>query len=218
MIKRKLNKAWLAQVSINFADDEETLFYAAKSGCVGVLVGFESVSEETLEGMNKNLNLRYGVDYYRRMVKKLHRFGIAVNGQIILGNDGDRPETFEQTVDFINKAAIDIPNIPLLVPYPGTKLFKRLHSQGRLLYTDFPGDWQFYSGQKLLYGPANLTKQQVEEGYRYVLRNLFSFRKRLVRVIRSAPHVRDWRLLLGIWIFNLSIHETYSKKALVKGF
>ncbi len=60
MAQAKLRKEWIAQATINFADDEELLALAAKAGCSGVFIGFESPTPEGLQELGKKFNLLKG--------------------------------------------------------------------------------------------------------------------------------------------------------------
>lgn len=193
MVNRKLNKIWGTQVSINFADDEDVLFYASKSGCKGVLVGFESMSEDSLKGIGKKENLKYSTGYYVDMVKKLHEFRINVVGSIVIGNDGDRCDIFDKTIDFFNLSMIDVPTMQLITPLPGTRLFEKLKREKRLLYTNFPEDWQYYTTNgRLTYIPLYLSRKQTEEGYKYMVKKLFSRKAIMYRSIKGTFYSRDF--------------------------
>ena len=90
LAKANLGKQLAAQVSINFADDEELLDLAAKAGCVGVFIGFESSRPEGLVAMGKKFNLLRGRDY-RDSVRRIQRHNMLVMGSFIIGLDGDEP-------------------------------------------------------------------------------------------------------------------------------
>jgi radical SAM superfamily enzyme YgiQ (UPF0313 family) len=57
MAQVKPGKEWIAQATINFADDEELLTPAAKAVCIGVFIGFESPSPDGLLEAGKKFNL-----------------------------------------------------------------------------------------------------------------------------------------------------------------
>jgi len=93
MAEADLHKEWIGQVTINFADDEELLELAAKSGCKGVFIGFETPSPEGLRELGKKINLVKGRDF-RASVERIHRYGMLVVGSYpsardaALGQDG----------------------------------------------------------------------------------------------------------------------------------
>jgi len=212
MIDRKLSKIWATQASVNFANNDEVLYYAAKSGCRAVAIGFESVSLESLTLMNKNLNVMFGPDKYAEIVKKLHDHGIMVYGQTILANEMDTAETFKETVDFYNYARIDVPNPNLLVPLPGTRLFEKLKTEKRLLRQHFPGDWILYSGVKVLFKPNNLTVKQINDGCLYIYKNLFTIWQILLRAFRGFLRFKSIRCAIFLWAVNIYVRETLFNK------
>ncbi|MCK5026498.1 MAG: B12-binding domain-containing radical SAM protein, partial [Nanoarchaeota archaeon] len=96
---KHLNKKWGTQLSWNIADNDNILKHAAESGAMGFFVGFESINEATLKGMGKGINLKMGIKNYKRLIKKIHDYGISVTGAFIFGNDEDEKSTFRKTLD-----------------------------------------------------------------------------------------------------------------------
>ena len=86
----KLDKEWICQVSINFSDDDELMELAAKAGCRGVFIGFESSAPEGLAEVGKRFNLRHNRDI-RASVRRIQRHGMMVVGSFIVGLDVDQP-------------------------------------------------------------------------------------------------------------------------------
>lgn len=210
MVQRKINKIWGTQVSINFADDEEILYYASQSGCKGVLIGFESLSKESLKEMNKYVNIKYGVDYYQEAVKRIHKYGILVDGQIIIGNDGDHPGVFCDTINFYQNAKVDICAPTSIVPYPGTKLFKKLKAERRLIYNDFPRDWdKYYQGVNFLFNPQNLSKEQIYQGWNYLLKRVFSLKSRIQKCLKTIVYTKSF--LVGLVTYKINSVYIYDK-------
>lgn len=164
MAERGLRRSHAVQASLNVADDAEVLAALKRSGCMVVLIGFESVSEESLRGMRKGVNLKIGVAHYKEKIERLHKQGLAAAGTFMFGNDGDGPDIFERTVEFVLEAGLDLVHFGLLTPNPGTDLFDRLAREGRLLYTDFPADHARYDLQTAVFRPLGMTPEQLEEG------------------------------------------------------
>lgn len=144
MISRGIKKDWFCQASLNFADDEEILKYAAKSGCRMVVLGLEAENIESLKDANKNLNLKMGVNSYENTFAKIHKYGIAVIGAFIYGFDSDTPEILDNRTDYIINSGVDAIQTTFLTPLPGTRLFNRIQKEDRLLYTNFPSDWDYF--------------------------------------------------------------------------
>ena len=140
----KLRKNWVAQVTINFADDEELLALAAKAGCSGVFIGFESTTPEGLREVGKNFNLLKGRDF-RDSVRRIQRHGIVVVGSFIIGLDSDQPGVGNLVAKVASHYGVDILNAVFLTPLPGTRLYKQMSADGRIALGDFPKDWKYYT-------------------------------------------------------------------------
>ena len=144
MIKAKLGKRWIAQATINMADDEELLRLAAKAGCAGVFIGFESPSVEGLVEVHKKFNVQRGRDF-TASVRRIQRHGIIVAGSFILGLDVDMPGIGQQIADAANGYGLDLLNVQFLTPLPGTRLWDKMELEDRIDAREFPGDWRFYT-------------------------------------------------------------------------
>jgi radical SAM superfamily enzyme YgiQ (UPF0313 family) len=144
ILRRGIKKHWISQSSINFAEDPELLRLAAKSGCRMIFLGIEAENEEQLREANKKVNLRKGVGSYRRVFRDIQQDGIGVIAGLIFGWDTDTPESMARRATFALRCGADSFQASVLTPLPGTELFNKVKSEGRLLYTNFPEDWQRY--------------------------------------------------------------------------
>lgn len=173
-----LRKKWGGLAKINIAEDDELLDLTAKSGCVYLLIGFETLGRKGLAGINKSFNSR--IDY-RSAVQKLHDRGIIVQGCFILGLDQDGKEVFEQTVEAVNELRIDIPRFAIYTPYPETKAFARLQSEGRLLHQF----WPHYDTQHVVFEPRHMSPKELDDGFRWTYRKTFTLASIAKRTIGS---------------------------------
>jgi radical SAM superfamily enzyme YgiQ (UPF0313 family) len=144
MAQTNLGKEWIAQVTINFADDEELLALAAKAGCIGVFIGFESPSSEGLMEVGKKFNLLKGRDF-RTSVRRIQRHNILVVGSFIIGLDIDEPGIGKRIAEAAREYGVDSLNVLFLTPLPGTKLWNQMKSQDRIALDTFPQDWKYYT-------------------------------------------------------------------------
>jgi radical SAM superfamily enzyme YgiQ (UPF0313 family) len=144
MIRAKLRKQWIAQATINMADDEELLTLAAQAGCTGVFVGFESVTAEGLRALGGKRHILDGRDF-AASVQRIRRHKILVAGSFILGLDTDEPGIGRRIAEAALRYDVDILNTLFLTPLPGTRLWKELEAQGRILADTFPEDWKYYT-------------------------------------------------------------------------
>jgi radical SAM superfamily enzyme YgiQ (UPF0313 family) len=144
MVQANLRKQWVGQASINFADDEELLALAAKAGCIGVFIGFETPSLKGLRELGKKFNLLRGRDF-RASVRRIQRHGILVAGSFIIGLDIDEPGIGKSIAEVANRYGVDNLNTLFLTPMPGTRLWDRMKSQDRIALNRFPEDWKYYT-------------------------------------------------------------------------
>ncbi len=149
---------WLGQASTAIARDDELLGLCRKSGCVGLLIGFETLSKEKLKAVRKGFN---SPENYLEVIKKIHDYGIGVSGAFVFGLDGDDTGVFDRTYEFVQKARLESPYFSILTPYPGTRLYQKLTSEGRI----FDRDWSNYNTNTVVYRPEGMTAQQLFDGY-----------------------------------------------------
>jgi radical SAM superfamily enzyme YgiQ (UPF0313 family) len=144
MAQANLQKEWVAQATINFADDEELLALAAKAGCRGVFIGFETPSPEGLLELGKKFNLLKGRDF-RASVRRIQRHNILVVGSFIIGLDIDEPGIGKRIAEVASQYGVDNLNVLFLTPLPGTRLWDRMKSEDRIALDVFPEDWKYYT-------------------------------------------------------------------------
>ena len=158
---------WFSQASMNIANDPEILALCQRSGCLGLFIGFESLSEETLRSIGHKPNQP---GHYLEAVRKIHDHGIGVDASFVFGFDTDHDGVFDSTIDFVLRAKIEVAYFSILTPYPGTRLFERLQSEGRLLTTD----WTLYDTSHVVYRPKTFTPDQLLDGYYRALKEAYA--------------------------------------------
>ena len=144
MAQANLRKQWVAQASINFADDEELLALAAKAGCIGVFIGIETPTPEGLRELGKKFNHLKGRDF-RACVRRIQRHNILVVGSFIIGLDIDEPGIGKRIAEVASQYGVDNLNVLFLTPLPGTRLWDRMKSEDRIALDAFPEDWKYYT-------------------------------------------------------------------------
>ena len=201
-----LRRRWLAQGTVSLAEDAELLGLMKRAGCLGLLIGFESVQKGTQNEVNKIKNLK--IDFYEAM-HRFHGEGFGILGSFVFGFDYENKDVFEQTLEFIMRSRMDVVQLRILTPYPGTRLFKRLLSEGRL----FVHDWWLggYPPDTLLFQPKGMTADELIRGYARLNRQAYSFGAMMKRFLGMSP----WkRTLLGCQAYaavNLSTRKRYFK-------
>lgn len=176
-IARVLKKQWVAACTLNIADDNEMMDIAAQSGCIGLLVGIESVNRYSLQSVNKINN---NVSRYTMIIRKLHDRDIGVLGTFVLGLDHDDKYIFERTYDFVNRAKIDMVKYGIMTPLPGTEMFRELKANNRIKTYD----WSLYDTEHVVYEPRGMSADELLNGYKRLYRQTYSY-KSIFRRIRG---------------------------------
>ena len=155
-----LRKRWVGQLSIHTAQDDELLALMARSGCAGVLIGFESLDAETLSDMGKRVNSTNGD--YAAAIENLRRHHLSIYATFVFGYDHDTPETFERTFDFAMESRFFFAAFNHLVPFPGTDVHARFVREGRMLHDKWWLDPTVHFGD-VVFRPKNFTPEGLAE-------------------------------------------------------
>ena len=164
---RPLEKIWSAAVTLDVTDDPSLVREMALSGCTGVFIGFETLTDANLVHARKRTPR---AEEYARRVQLLRDHGIQVNGSFVVGFDGDRKDTFVELADWIETNRLECATFHILTPYPGTPLFRQFEAEGRLLHRD----WDKYDTAHVVFRPKQMTPEQLLLGYDWLYRRLFS--------------------------------------------
>jgi radical SAM superfamily enzyme YgiQ (UPF0313 family) len=174
-----LRKWWTSQTTMASIRDDEFLELAARSGCKALFLGLESVDQQSLNQASKRHNQVGG---YRELTRRAHAHGIAIQAGIIFGFDNDDLDIFERTVDVMGEIGLDNATISLLVPYPGTPAYARLHAEARII----DPDWRHYNGKThVVYRPRRMTPDQLLAGYEWAKTQFYSPGHILARLAKS---------------------------------
>jgi len=184
-------KWWTSQASIKAGEDDEFLELAYKSGCRHLFIGFESVTQMSLDGANKSFNK---VERYREIIRRIHSHGISIQSGIVFGFDCDTPNVFDETLAFLRENGIAQATFNMLTPYPGTPLFNRLKSEGRILTED----WSKYNSRTdVVFQPKNMSPEELLAGFNRVNREFYRFGNIFSRLFRSRTNL-FWTLPLNL--------------------
>jgi radical SAM superfamily enzyme YgiQ (UPF0313 family) len=177
-----LKVKWFSQASLNIVKDRDLLDLAQRSGCKGLFVGFESLSQESLKALGKSTNC---VKEYKQAVKKLHDYGIGIQGSFIFGTDQDDQSVFSDVLRFIEKTHIEAALFSVLTPFPGTRIQGALLKENRILHTD----WEKYDMNHVVFKPKKMSSRQLQDGFDWAYKRLYGYRsivKRLFPFSRSG--------------------------------
>lgn len=184
-----LKKKWVSQCTLHLADNTRLLNLATKSGCMGMLIGLESISRDSLRASGKPINF----NKYKEMIQRIMDSGIGIDGSFIFGFDNEDTSIFERTLEFIVKIKLPAATFSILTPYPGTKLKEKLEEEGRII----DRNWEHYNGTHAVFRPARMTPDQLEEGRMWIKQEFYSYINIFKRVGFFGDH------LIYQWLYNL---------------
>jgi radical SAM superfamily enzyme YgiQ (UPF0313 family) len=170
------NLKWVGQASTNVADNEEILELLRDSGCMGLAVGFETLSQKNIRDVGKGVNR---TPEYLDRVRKIHRYGIGLAGNFIFGFDHDDRSTFSEVTDFVDRARLEGFYYSLLTPYPGTPFYDQMEAEGRIVERD----WSLYDTDHVVYRPRMMDAETLTKGYRWAWRRSLTWRSILTRLL-----------------------------------
>jgi radical SAM superfamily enzyme YgiQ (UPF0313 family) len=177
---------WYGLATMLLAYNDELLHLASLSGCRGLLVGFESLSNKNLQTTKKGFN---HPQRYSEVIASFHRQKIALMGCFVFGMDKDTPDVFLETARFVVEMKIELPRFAIVTPFPRTPLFQRLKAEGRILTED----WSFYDGQHVVFQPANMSVEQLYRGTAMAWKYVYSYSSIWKRLVSSQSD-----LLIGL--------------------
>lgn len=161
---------WIAQTDISIADDADLLKKMYQSGCQWIVIGFESVSENSLKTLEKTSFKYKYIKKYQEKIKRIQDHGIKVYGTFIVGLEEDDVSIFEKTANFILNNRLYGANITVPTPLPGTSLRTNMLRQGRVICND----WAYYTLWDVVFSPKQMSAATLEDGLFHVYRTLAS--------------------------------------------
>lgn len=187
-----LKVRWVSQCDISVAYDPEALDLMKRSGCQGVLVGFESLDRDTLKSMNKGFNLMRGGPV--EAIANFQRHGLRLYGTFIFGYDHDTLDTFENTLKFAIDQGLFIAAFNHITPFPGTPLYTRLQEEGRLLYNTWWLDERYKYGD-VPFSPAHMTPGQLSAHCITARKKFYSWSSIYQRAKYKVNHRDAWMFI-----------------------
>ena len=205
-----LEKIWSAAVTLDVTNEPELVREMALAGCTGVFIGFESLTDENMQSVGKRCPR---ADDYARRIEIFHHNGIQVNGSFVLGFDHDDPDVFENLARWIEEQRLECATFHILTPYPNTPLFRRLEAEGRIRHRD----WSLYDTAHCVFTPKRMAAEELEAGYAWIYRRLFSLRSIWARRPRQASAALPYLAMSilykrsnGLWRFLIRHRLTHA--------
>jgi radical SAM superfamily enzyme YgiQ (UPF0313 family) len=196
---KPLKKKWASQASMTLPRDLELLKLAAESGCVSLFVGIESLSSENLKDVNKTFNRAH---QFEEAIRILHDHDIMIVAGFIFGLDHDDEGVFEKTLRFCERNKIELPSFFILTPLPGTPLFQRMESEGRLLHKE----WANYNGATVAFKPKLMTEETLQRGFNWACKEAYSWGSIFKRVFH--PQQRFFTRVLSNMAYRSIAQKT----------
>jgi radical SAM superfamily enzyme YgiQ (UPF0313 family) len=185
---------WGVQTTINCANDSELLDLAYAAGCRFVSIGMESLDQASLDGVNKGFNQ---LDHFKQQVEAIHRSGISAHILIIVGLDGDSPEIYQRTMDFLNEMNIAIAEFFLCTPYPATKMGQRMIDADRIIDTNLA----HYREGHVVFKHPTLTPEEILEWYWKLMRSFYHPWRMVARILRGNYRNKLYHIFNAIFYY-----------------
>ena len=209
-----LGISWIGQATVCVAQDEGLLKLMKKSGCVGLLIGFESLNRQTLAHMGKVWNLQAGG--YEESLQKFRDTGIAVYGTFVFGYKGDTKDSIQRSLDFALKQKFFMAAFNHLVPFPGTPLYEQLRLEGRLLYDAWWLD-PAYSFGDVAFRPLHMSPEKLAAACLDARKEFYQFSSILRRGMDLKVNCSGKMLPLYFSLNFFSRQEVRSRQGLLLG-
>ncbi len=205
---------WFSQGTINIAKDDELMRLMRDSGCMGVLIGFESLDDNTLKKLNKEFN--FSIDR-EEAISKIHSYDLKIYATFVFGNDEDKKEVFEHTYEFAKKHKFFVTAYNHIVPFPGSALFERLNSEGRIFDDQYWLNHDYTFG-KVCYQPKNFSADELTELCYYNRKRIYSIRNLLGRFFVKRNFTDIFTPLILLFSSILAKIDVGKRQGLPMGF
>jgi len=191
---------WVSQVTYLFGLDKKLLNLARKSGCIGVFIGFDSISMDTLQDYQKSFGKK---ELYEKAIRNIHEKEILIQGSFIFGSDSDTKDVFEETFNFVQENKIDGIFFGLYTPLPGTQLFSIMEKSQRIIHKN----WDDYNYRNCVFRPKNMSQKELLNGVDNILSQYFRKDRiflRLIRTLKIMIKRKSFLLFAGYYLGFLS--------------
>jgi len=208
---------WVSQASIDMTEDLELMELMKQSGCLGNVIGFESINIDNLRSVSKVPNIR-GFNIYQEQIEILRKYNQQTWAAFTLGHEYDTVDTVKRVSEFAIKNKFAFAAFNILMPYPNTPLYDKLKSEGRLLYN---GKWWLDDSYRFNYTPfkpKSMTAKQLTEAA-YQARKKFNSPISIIkRSFDLKTHMSSLLRYIVYFQYNPLIRkEIYKKQGMLFG-
>ena len=211
---KPLKKKWACQISMDVAFHDRMLGAMRDSGCILVLIGFETLNPDNLKLMNKAANIR--VRKYEDAIRNIYKHKLMIYATFVLGYDYDTAQSIEATLQFAMDNHFAVANFNPLIPMPGTRLYERLEKEGKLIYPK----WWLEDGYKYgdtAYYPVSMTPDELREGCRSARYAFNTYKNIILRLFRNKVHWNPVHVLVFLVLNIVSRKEIHRKQGKALG-
>lgn len=214
-----MGRLWQGAGTVQSVLKPALLEKAVEAGLRSLFVGFETLNPTNLIEQNKIQNLNRD---YSAAIKRLHSLGVMVNGSFVFGMDEDDETVFDRTVEWAVEQGIETATFHILTPYPGTALYERMAQQKRLVHSN----WNLYDTRHVVYKPANITPEALEEGYWKAYRDFYrwssifkgaSSKETLYGKMRHVAYAGGWKKFEPMWDFMIRLKHVSQLRPALEG-
>ncbi|MAE57756.1 MAG: methylase [Halobacteriovorax sp.] len=210
---------WVSQGSMDMTKDPELMELLVKSGCMGNVIGFETINPKNARDLRKAPNfMRKDFSHYSKEVSTLRHFGLQTWAAFTLGYDHDTVDSILSTVDYAIEQKFCFAAFNILVPYPNTPMYKKLQEEGRLLYD---GKWWLhpeYRFNHCTFMPKGMTPDQLTDVSFECKKRWNSWKSILTRYLDPKTHMRNLTKTAIYWAYNpVYSKENFSKQDMYFG-
>ncbi len=212
---RPLKIKWVSQATINIAYDDELMREMRDSGCIALLIGFESLNKENLKLMNKSWNI--GIETYRKNLRKIREYGFCLYAAFIFGYDYDNEKIFNETLEFTIQEKFFIAAFNYIMPFPNTPLYKRFEKEGRLRYNKWWLDRNYYFGD-VAFIPKSMSSEKLQDMVHAIRKKFYRISAIIRRGMEFKANSKDIYRIGLFYYLNLALRkEIYQKKGIPMG-
>ncbi|HLP19256.1 MAG TPA: radical SAM protein [Chitinophagales bacterium] len=202
ILKNSGVRGWMAEMCIEFLEDDELLTALKDSGCRIVYCGLESIEDSALATVHK-MNTNH-VNNYERIIRKAQSYGIQIGAGIIVGMENMNKSTFDNLYNYFSNLGLIYAKLTFLTYNPGTKVYEYMKKKGN--YTT--DDISKYDGNHFSYAPRGINTREVYDGVENFITRFYSF----TNIIRRSFNTKmEWRRRCEFVLFNLCYRKTYMK-------
>ena len=195
---KKLKMKWLSQCSVKIGEDDELLKIVSESGCVTLSFGLESITQESLNSMNKSWA---NPSEYSKLLKNIRKHSIDLSTEMVVGAEGDTLESIKATAKFIEDNKVVVPRFYILTPIPGTEFFKQMQKENRICNNDIYS----YNGTEAVHIPKNMTPEELTKAYWNLYNDVF----KISSIIKRTICHEDFFKRPHIYLFYLGVNLYY---------